>query len=139
MIEFGMNNTLLTFRGQYFEHRGNRGGDDQDRCLTIGGYKSAWLADLVVAYITENMRTLFKEAKLFGIYQDDGLVFHDSRLTTEEIREWLEKIRRNQTNLVAIKTQSSLQTFDNQQTVTMNKQRKYHQQAQSNTVNSSRT
>ena len=95
MIKFGMNNTFLTFRGQYCEHRGNRGGDDQDRCLTIGNYKSAWLADLVAAFITENTRTLFKEAKLFGIYQDDGLVFHDSRLTTEEIREWLENQKKS--------------------------------------------
>jgi len=53
MIKFGMGNTLLTFVDKYYEY----GGDEsvEERGLTIGGYESAWLADLVMAYILEAM------------------------------------------------------------------------------------
>jgi hypothetical protein len=44
MIKFGMGNTLLTFVDKYYEYGGDL--DVEDRGLTIGGYKSAWLADL---------------------------------------------------------------------------------------------
>jgi hypothetical protein len=42
--------------------------------LTIGGYESAWLADLVAAFVLENCEDLFEEAIYDGIYRDDGLV-----------------------------------------------------------------
>jgi hypothetical protein len=44
MIKFSMGNTLLTFVDKYYEYGGNL--DVEDRGLTIGGYKSAWLANL---------------------------------------------------------------------------------------------
>ena len=44
MIEFGMSNTLLTVVDKFYEYGGDMDGDD--RGLTIGGYESAWLADL---------------------------------------------------------------------------------------------
>jgi hypothetical protein len=45
--------------------------------LTIGGYKSAWLTDLVAAFILENTTKLFDETGYDGIYRDDGLVILD--------------------------------------------------------------
>jgi hypothetical protein len=45
MIKFGMGNTLLTFVDKYYKYGGDL--DVEDRGLTIGGYESAWLADLV--------------------------------------------------------------------------------------------
>jgi hypothetical protein len=45
--------------------------------LTLGEYESAWLADLVVAFILENSR-LFDDAVYDGIYRDDGLVLVES-------------------------------------------------------------
>ena len=47
LIQFGMGNTLLTFQDEYYKHGGSV--DPDKRGLTIGGYESAWLADLVAA------------------------------------------------------------------------------------------
>jgi hypothetical protein len=44
MISFGMTSTLFTFQDRYYEYDGNE--DQDNRGLTIGGYESAWLADL---------------------------------------------------------------------------------------------
>jgi hypothetical protein len=52
MITFGMGNTLLTFVDKYYEHDSKH--DIRDKGLTIGSYESAWLADLVTAFILEN-------------------------------------------------------------------------------------
>jgi hypothetical protein len=49
LIQFGMENTLLTFQYQYYIYGGDQSLDEKG--LTIGGYESAWLADLVAAYI----------------------------------------------------------------------------------------
>jgi hypothetical protein len=54
MIKFGMGNTLLTFVDKYYEYGGDL--DIEDRGLTIGGYESAWLADLCMAYVMDNSR-----------------------------------------------------------------------------------
>ena len=49
MIKFGMGNTLLNFAGKYYEYGGS--SNINERGLTIGGYESAWLADLVASYL----------------------------------------------------------------------------------------
>jgi hypothetical protein len=56
-FHFGMGNTLITFKDKYFEYDGDQ--DVNDKGLTIGGCKSAWLADLVVACVLENTSHLF--------------------------------------------------------------------------------
>ena len=62
MVKFGMNNTLLTFQGQYFKYGGSNGlFNNQDQCLMIGGYKSDWVPDLVAAFILENTKKCSKE------------------------------------------------------------------------------
>mmetsp|Transcript_62893 Transcript_62893/g.74405 ORF Transcript_62893/g.74405 Transcript_62893/m.74405 type:complete len:122 (-) Transcript_62893:391-756(-) len=73
LIEFGMLNTLITFQGNYMEYNG--GEDDKEKVLAIGGYKSAFLSDLVASYLFEiaNQNRLFDGAKVTGIYQDDGI------------------------------------------------------------------
>ena len=52
MIKFGMGNTLLNFAGKYYEYGGSN--ETNERGLTIGGYDSAWLADLVASYLLDN-------------------------------------------------------------------------------------
>ena len=54
MIGFGMKNTLVSFIDKYYEYGGEM--EDEKRGLTIGGYESAWLADLVAAYLLEMMK-----------------------------------------------------------------------------------
>ena len=52
MIEYGMSTTFIHIKDQYWLYGGSLCVDEKG--LTIGGYKSAWLADLVAAYIFKN-------------------------------------------------------------------------------------
>ena len=73
MIQFGMSNTLLTFREKYYEY--GETVDPSKKGLTIGGYESAWLADLVAAYLLDNTEMIFEETTTYyGIYRDDGII-----------------------------------------------------------------
>jgi hypothetical protein len=72
LIHFGMGNTLITFEDKYYEYDSNR--DVNDKGLIIGGYESAWLADLVAAFVLENRQHMFEMTTFNGIYRDDGLV-----------------------------------------------------------------
>ena len=49
LVQFVMSNTLITFIDKYYEYGGDIEGGKQG--LTIGGFESAWLVDLVAAYI----------------------------------------------------------------------------------------
>lgn len=59
MIKFGMSNTLVSFRDKFFEYGGDEKEDE--RGLSIGGYESAWLTDLVASYILEETKHMFIE------------------------------------------------------------------------------
>jgi len=87
MIRYGMGHTLLTFQDQYWEWGGTE--DIESRGLTIGGYESAWLADLVAAFILENTEELFASSIFYGIYRDDGLNVLRGRHSQAEISMWL--------------------------------------------------
>ena len=90
LIKFGMGHTLCVFRGRYYEYNGLNGDvDPNERALTIGGFESAWLADLVAAYILDVTFHRFRRTTMFaGIYRDDGLlVFHGKR-SISEIHKW---------------------------------------------------
>ena len=50
MIKFGMVNMPINFQDTYYKYRGNE-TDVEDKGLMIGGYESAWLTDLVAAFI----------------------------------------------------------------------------------------
>ena len=89
MIRFGMGNTLLTFVDKYYEYGGEV--NIEEKGLTIGGYESTWLADLVAAYLLENVTDIFDPTMFKGIYRDDGLVvFKDKYLLKSEVAVWLE-------------------------------------------------
>ena len=82
MIRFGMGNTLLTFVDKYYEYGGEV--NVEEKGLTIGGYESAWLADLVAAYLLENVTNIFDLTMFKGIYRDDGfVVFKDNLLKSD--------------------------------------------------------
>jgi hypothetical protein len=59
MIAFGMGNTLLTFVDKYCNYNGKR--NIRDKGLTIGGYKSAWLANLELQPLS--LRTQWNDLK----------------------------------------------------------------------------
>jgi hypothetical protein len=87
MIASGMKSTLFTFQDVYYEYDGD--ADPDDRGLTIGGYESAWLANLVWAYLLNNTQHLFEESLFQGFYRDDGLfaVFNNT-YSYSRLAEW---------------------------------------------------
>ena len=91
MIAFGMGNTLLTFVDKYYKYDGER--EIHDKGLTIGGYESAWLSDLVAAFVLENTQEFFEDAVYDGIYRDDGLVVMKGNKSNEEITQWLDEFQ----------------------------------------------
>ena len=88
MIEFRMGNTLLTFIDKCYEYRGSI--DNNERDLTIGGYESAWLADLVAFYLLENLEDLFElTSKHYDIYRHGGISFYNKKWFNEDITRWI--------------------------------------------------
>ena len=61
----------------------------QDKALMIGGYKSAWLVDLVAAYMLENIQQHFKIMKYFGIYRGNGIYVTNKIMNKHESVKWL--------------------------------------------------
>jgi GIY-YIG catalytic domain len=91
MISFGMKSTLFTFQNRYFEYDGDAEVDN--RGLTIGGYESAWLADLVGAYILDNTRHLFQETLFDGFYRDDGFAVFRGSKTYQQLCTWRDEFQ----------------------------------------------
>ena len=91
-IKFGMGLTLLTFVDKYYLYDGDV--PVNERGLTIGGYESAWLADLVMSFLLETAdQSLLDELKYFGIYRDDGLGIFEGKKSIEEVNDWLNKFQ----------------------------------------------
>ena len=57
--------------------------------MTISGYESAWLADLVAAFILENSDEHFKDTMFKGIYRDDGIGIFKGNWMEKDIVNWL--------------------------------------------------
>ena len=76
----------MTFQEKYYKNRG--GMEIQDKALTIGGYKSAWLADLIAAHVLENTQQHFQIMKHFGIYSDGGICITKEIMTKNEPVKW---------------------------------------------------
>lgn len=60
-----MSNMLVSFRDKIFEYGGDKIEDK--RGFTIGGYKSAWLVDLVASYILENEEDVCRYKVLWNL------------------------------------------------------------------------
>ena len=88
MIGFGMKNTLVSFIDKYYEYGGEM--EDEKRGLTIGGYESAWLADLVAAYLLEMTKEKFDNFVYHGIYRNDGFMVLKGTRMEREMNDWLE-------------------------------------------------
>jgi len=92
LIQFGMCTTLIQFCGVYYLYDGDK--EVEDKGLTIGGYESAWLADLAMAFLLETMdQRVLDETKYFGIYRDDGLAVFPGTWTQKETADWLSKFQ----------------------------------------------
>ena len=71
MVKFGMDNTFVTFEDNYWKYGVLLPGEEKG--LTIGGFESAFFADLVAAYILDTSQDIFKNSTYNGIYDDDRI------------------------------------------------------------------
>jgi len=86
MVKFSMANTLIQFNGAYYEYGGNV--DVNNKGLTIGGFESAFFADLVAAWILENTEEHMTDVMFDGVYRDDGILVFNKKVTATEIVSW---------------------------------------------------
>ena len=90
LIQFGMSSTLISFDGEYYKYHRVEG---EEQGLAIGGYESAFLADLVASYLFEKAKPIFCPKIYHGIYRDDRLVVFKGKKKANEIKDWLEKFQ----------------------------------------------
>ena len=110
MIEFGMGNALITFIDKYYKY----GGLDykENRGLTIGGYESAWLADLVASYVLDSAINLFSNTtNYYGIYRDDGIIFLEGKWQNANIEQWHQTFQAKVNDLVNSDNYNSLSKY----------------------------
>ena len=92
--------TQVTFGGKYYEYGGS---DVESKGLTIGGYESAFLADLVADFIL-NLEEMFHsdEGSTYSkIYRDDGIkVEMVANRTIDEKCNWYEEFQSNVNALI---------------------------------------
>ena len=73
-----MSNCFVQFAGEFWKYGGTI--DVETKGLTIGGYKSAFFADLVAAWILENtielMLMLMLDTTFDEIYREDGILVY---------------------------------------------------------------
>lgn len=89
MIEHSMKKQFFTFHDKYYHYSGQHVMDSPS--LTIGGYESAWLADLTASYLLDATENHFIGMHYKGIYRDDGIVIYNSKLQNESraVAAWL--------------------------------------------------
>jgi hypothetical protein len=89
ILKFSMGNTIVSFRDRYYEY-----GVDNDpnrRGLTIGGFESAFLADLECSFIFEKLQHLFVHHTYFvGTYRDDEIIVFRGQRSNEWLHSWLQ-------------------------------------------------
>ena len=62
-----------------------------EKGLTIGGFESAFFADLVAAYILKIFTELFTDSIYNSIYRDDGINIIKGKKSVEKMCTWLVK------------------------------------------------
>ena len=86
LIRFGMSSTLISFEGEYYEYHGV---EKEEQGLAIGGYESAFLADLIAYYLFKKVEANFYLKTYHKIYRYDGLVVFTGKSNAKEVKNWL--------------------------------------------------
>ena len=86
MIQFGMNSTYVRFQDRYYHCDGDM--DPDNRAITIGGYESAFISDLVGEYIFQLAEEEFSDTTYHGTYRDDGFAVFKGKKTYQQLQEW---------------------------------------------------
>ena len=93
MIKFSIRNQLFGFLDKFYTYYGQT-NNGEEQTLTIGGYKSAWLADLVASFILDNCENYFNLCLYHGIYRYDGLVLFKGKWSDKELVSWLNNLQK---------------------------------------------
>eukprot|EP00957_Ditylum_brightwellii_P158045 12030788-Ditylum_brightwellii.AAC.1 len=101
LVKFGMKSTLIQLRDKYYKYKGAAGAsvDKEDIGLAIGGFESAWHADLVTSYLLEMTENRFTKTITKGIYCDDGLVMFSGVKSRRELRRWQKRFQQQINNI----------------------------------------
>ena len=98
-IKTGMDTTLLYFDERYYLYDGDV--PPEDKGLTIGGFESAWLADLAMSFLLERMEDTdpIRETKYLGTYRDDGIAVFPNNRNENDIGSWLDRFQHEINNI----------------------------------------
>ena len=84
-----MGSMLLQFQDKYYTYNGDENTDEKG--LAIVGYESAFLADLVAAFLFEVIWTPFVDCFYKRIYRDDGITVLKGKMMVSEVIKWLDE------------------------------------------------
>jgi hypothetical protein len=83
-----MGNTIITFRDKYYEYGVDPNPDR--RGLTIGGFESAFLANLEASYIFDKLDILMmRHVKFLGTYCNDEIIIFWGNQSDDWLHNWL--------------------------------------------------
>ena len=91
IIQFGMRYTFLNFQGEYYEYDPSE--DPEEKGLSIGAYESAWLADLVIAYVLEKTQACLQTQDMLKFYRDDGWAVFNRKLSYPQMIAWMNEFQ----------------------------------------------
>eukprot|EP00957_Ditylum_brightwellii_P144140 10981983-Ditylum_brightwellii.AAC.1 len=94
MIAFRIKTTLIRYRDEYFIYKGVVGengsnGDEDEKKIAIGGYESAFCADVGATYVYKMNESILNKLRYAGTYQDDGLTIFREHLSHRQAIHWL--------------------------------------------------
>jgi hypothetical protein len=88
-----MGNTIVSFRDRYYEYGVNP--DPDHRGLTIGGFESAFLANLEATYIFDKLKHLLeRHVHFIGTYRNDEIVVFCGQRSDAWLLNWLSTFQR---------------------------------------------
>ena len=97
IIKLGMSSTPVSFKDKNYECDGDK--DPEQKGLTIGGYESAWLADLVGAHVLANTQQHFQQTKHHRLHRDDGFAIFKGQWKCNGISKWREEFQESANQL----------------------------------------
>jgi hypothetical protein len=83
-----MGNTIVSFRDKFYEYGVDPNPDHQG--LTIGGFESAFLADLEASYIFDKLSYILeRHVQFVGTYRNDKIIVFWGSRSNEWLHDWL--------------------------------------------------
>jgi hypothetical protein len=88
ILKFSMGNEIVSFLDKYYKYGVEP--DPDRRGLTIGGFESAFLANLEASYIFNKLRHIWeRHVRLLGTYRDDNIIVFNGQKSNKWLLNWL--------------------------------------------------